>query len=148
VEQVARELRRRGFRLTPQRLAIVRALAMTDSHPSAETLYEELLPSFPTMSLATVYKTLNTLREMGQVMQLEFKEGSTRYDGRHPDSHAHLICSACGRIQDVEVDPFSSEARGAIQALGFQLARYRFDLYGLCQGCQQKGASATMKAAR
>lgn len=84
-------LRKEGFRITPQRLEVLRTLLTSDAHPSAEDLYSQLRKRFPTLSLATVYKTIETLRSMGQVLDLEFKQGSTRYDGRFPYPPPHTL---------------------------------------------------------
>ena len=87
-KEVTALLRERGFKVTPQRLAVYNALAHTTEHPSAETLYQELLPDYPTMSLATVYKSLNILCAVGIVQELNVGEDSFRYDARVSPLHA------------------------------------------------------------
>jgi Fur family peroxide stress response transcriptional regulator len=106
-------------------------------------MYDQLKRRFPTLSLATVYKTMETLRSMGEVLYLEFKEGSTRYDGRFPFPHTHLICSKCSRIEDIVHDPVTPDLSRAVTQSGFELAKYRFDIYGLCKDCQKKSARAS-----
>ena len=76
-------LRDVGCRMTPQRLALLHILSAADNHPSAQQLYEELRQQFPTTSLATVYKTLNVLKDLGEVNEMGFGSGDNRYDG-HP----------------------------------------------------------------
>ena len=141
LDKLVERLREKGFRATPQRLEVLRLLLTSDAHPSAEGLYDQLKRRFPTLSLATVYKTIETLRSMGEVLDLEFKRGSTRYDGRFPYPHTHLICSNCGRIEDLLHDPVTSDLSRAVTETGFALSKYRFDLYGLCKDCREKAAA-------
>lgn len=134
-------LKAQGLRLTPQRVAIVRELVRRDDHPSVEQLHKAILADFPTTSLATVYKTIHLLKEQGEVLELGFGELGSRYDGRRPEPHPHLICTRCGAITDPpcqggELDELV--ARLARQT-GFAVNAHRFDLFGLCPAC--RGAS-------
>jgi Fur family peroxide stress response transcriptional regulator len=76
--------RERGHRLTPQRIALLRLIAASEGHPSAFGLYEQIKEQFPTTSLATVYKTLAVLKDMGEVLELGFSDDDNRYDGNRP----------------------------------------------------------------
>ena len=89
------------IRLTPQRYAVVRALVQGGEHPSAEQLFHRVSDAYPMMSRATVYKTLDTLKAAGEVLELEFREGPNRYDANMPSAHPHVVCTGCGRIDDV-----------------------------------------------
>ena len=84
-------LREKGFKVTPQRLAIYSALSGTKEHPSAEMLFNQLQPHYPTMSLATVYKTIEILRELELVQVLNTGEDSFRYDA-DTSNHPHIRC--------------------------------------------------------
>lgn len=139
-------LRSSGHRLTPQRVAIVRELVSRADHPSVEQLHAAILPDYPTTSLATVYKTIHLLKEHGEVLELGFGELGSRYDGRRPEAHPHLICTACGSISDP--DPAGPDAADADLAemvrqlaaqSGFDVKAHRFDLFGLCARCRKKG---------
>lgn len=132
---VKKRLGEKGFRLTPQRLAIVTALVSSEAHPTADQIYNEIQSEYPTMSLATVYKTLDTLKDLGEVLELQFGAEKARYDGRTPDPHIHLMCRNCGKIQDLIADPVIPEAIAAMKSVGFQMEGYRFDLFGLCGEC-------------
>ena len=79
-------LRERDFRITPQRLAILKILAASRRHPSVDEIYQEVRAEFPTTSLATVYKTIALLKELNEVLELGFPDGSNRYDGSNPSS--------------------------------------------------------------
>jgi Fur family peroxide stress response transcriptional regulator len=91
LDELLQRLRKAGHRLTPQRVAIVRQLLERDDHPSVEQLHTAILAEFPTTSLATVYKTIHLLKQLGEVLELGFGELGSRYDGRHPPAPApHL----------------------------------------------------------
>ncbi|MBX3227203.1 MAG: transcriptional repressor [Labilithrix sp.] len=122
------ELKRAGLKLTPQRMAIVRALATDTSHPTAQELYERLVPSFPTMSFATVYNTLDALEKLGLVGMLRLGT-AVRFDP-NTSSHHHAVCDGCGKVVDLPAPapPPKSVAGFAIRA---EERTYR----GLCRRC-------------
>lgn len=142
MNELINRLREKEGRITPQRLAVIRALLYNDDHPSAEDIYSELKPEFPAMSFATVYKTINKLKVMGEVLELQFRDGSNRYDGMRPAPHTHLGCTGCGKIIDLEVDPPLEAVSNAAKELGFQLMGMRFDLYGICADCRKQGGKS------
>ena len=125
-----------GHRITPQRLYILEALVSDASHPTAEEIYARVRTTCPTTSLATVYKTLETLRELGEVLELEFSDGSNHYDGLRPAAHPHVVCRRCGRIEDVEVEGVPALQSQATRASGYRLQSHRIEFYGVCRGCQ------------
>ena len=129
-------LRERGFKVTPQRLAIYSVLEETKTHPSAEMIFNQLQPTYPTMSLATVYKTIEILKELELVQILNVGEDSFRYDADTSD-HAHIVCSVCGRVDDVHgLDASSFTAEVASQS-HYILKGKQFYFYGTCPECQQ-----------
>ena len=103
LDVLVESLRTAGYRMTSQRRAILETLVYSESHPSAEDIYQDVLRAHPEMSRATVYKTLEVLRRIGQVLELESREGGpgNRYDGFKPHAHPHLVCTECGTIIDV-----------------------------------------------
>lgn len=128
-------LRDRGFKVTPQRLAIYSVLAATRSHPSAEMIFNELQPHYPTMSLATVYKTIEILKEIGLVQILNVGEDSFRYDAR-THNHPHIRCMKCGRVDDLE-DIDSNEFIGHVAgSTDYRITGQQFYFYGICPECQ------------
>jgi len=135
-EELVAKLREREYRLTPQRIALLRLLAASDGHPSASQLYEQIKDQFPTTSLATVYKTLNVLKEIGEVLELGFSGDDNRYDGNRPYPHPHLICIRCQKILDPEVSLAQSLIQEVAQSSGYQIVGHRLDFYGLCPDCQ------------
>ena len=136
LEELIEKLREGGHRITPQRLAILKILAVSDGHPSAEQIYERIKGDFPTTSLATVYKTIATLKEMDEVLELGFADDSNRYDGNKPYPHVHLICVKCRDISDPEVESLELLTQQVAQRAGYRLVSHRFDIYGICPRCQ------------
>src|SRR5512136_538113 len=124
-------LKERGFRLTPQRVELVRLIAASEGHPSAAQLYARIKHQFPTMSQATVYKTLALLKEMGQVLEIDLRDDS-HYDGNRPQPHPHLICMQCNKIIDGEVSLDQESIRKLEEVSGYTVLRPQISLYGLC----------------
>jgi Fur family peroxide stress response transcriptional regulator len=135
-EELVAKLRESERRLTPQRLALLRLIAASNGHPSASQLCDQLQAQFPTTSSATVYKTLNLLKDMGEVLELGFSDDDNRYDGNKPYPHPHLICVRCRRITDPEVSLVQSLTQEVAQLSGYQVLSHRLDFYGICPDCQ------------
>ena len=129
-------LAEKGVALTPRRAKLLEVLVASDRHPSVGEIHEEVRRYFPGTSLATIYNTIELLKETGQVLEIEFSGAANRYDGRIPQAHPHLICVECEKIEDLEmVEP--SEPLDAISAAtGYRLINRRTDYYGVCPGCQ------------
>jgi Fur family peroxide stress response transcriptional regulator len=132
------KLKAQHFRITPQRIAVLRILAQSNGHPSVETIYEEVKRDFPTTSLATVYKTVTLLKELNEVLELGFPEGGNRYDGARPYPHPHLICTKCHRIIDPDLESLEGVTRELASETGFQITSHRLDFFGICPECQKK----------
>lgn len=135
-EELIEKLRKREFRLTPQRVALLRLLAASETHPSAAQLYDQLKDQFPTTSPGTVYKTLSLLKEMGEVLELGFSNDDNRYDGNKPYPHPHLICIRCRKIIDPDVNLARTLVEEVAQQSGYRIVSHRLDFYGLCPDCQ------------
>ncbi len=136
--QLIAALKERDFRLTPQRIELVRLIAASEGHPSAAQLYEKIKVQFPTMSQATVYKTLALLKEMNEVLEIDLRDDS-RYDGNRPQPHPHLICMQCNQIIDGEVSLDQEALRTLEQVSGYTILRPQITLYGLCPDCKTEG---------
>lgn len=135
VERLLARLKERGKRLTPQRVAIVKTLLAHQGHPTVEQIHREMLRDFPTTSLATVYKTIHLLKEAGEILELGFGDLGSRYDGRRPYPHPHLICVKCGAILDSELPGFEEYVARLAQPAGFAVQSHRFDIFGQCASC-------------
>lgn len=128
-----------GQRFTEQRAAVFRYLLSTDLHPTADEVYLAVREELPAISLATVYKSLETLVGCGLAVKLTYADHSARYDGR-TDPHHHARCVVCervfdlpGEIPDADIDALRREASG------FTVTGYRLELSGYCSGCVPEG---------
>ena len=136
VERFSSELRSHGFRLTHQRLEVVREVASTDVHPDAESVFNLVRTRVPTISLDTVYRTLGTLTDLGLIARVSGVGGGVRYDA-NAAKHHHFICTRCGLIGDVEIGesddfhvPASLAEFGVVHSVE---ARFR----GVCLVCTE-----------
>jgi Fur family peroxide stress response transcriptional regulator len=136
LNKMIHRLKEQGLRVTPQRLAVLKILAKSDGHPSVETIYERVKPDFPTTSLATIYKTVNLLKQLREVVELDFSEQSNRYDGNKPYPHPHLICTRCKRIVDPDVDAVTDISQELAEKTGYRIMNHRLDFFGICPRCQ------------
>jgi len=133
------KLREKGYRITPQRLAILKILAESQGHPGAEDIHSLVRTDFPTTTIATVYKTMAVLKITGEVLELEFSGDYNRYDGKKPGPHPHLICIKCKRIVDPDFTSLAEMTEKLASQTGYKLIGHRLDFYGICPECQQKG---------
>ena len=137
VERLTSRLRERGQRVTSQRLLIYQFLQGNADHPTAEEIYTAVRAALPAISLATVYKILHELVELGEVRQVDLGDGRTRFDPT-TSQHIHLRCVRCGALLDLPEDaaPVSLPSAPA----GFHLLRYNLTLEGECPACQVRAA--------
>ena len=138
LENLLGVMKAKGLRITPQRLTVVKILAESENHPSVEAIYRRVKKDFPTTSLATIYKTVTLLKEMGEVLELGFADNASRYDGKRPYAHPHVICTNCGAIVDPEFDGMSEMAESMAKMSGFEITHHRLDFFGLCPECRKK----------
>jgi Fur family transcriptional regulator, peroxide stress response regulator len=136
--QILTKIKGPEFRLTPQRLAIIKILASSDDHPSVDDVYRQIKYKFPTTSLATVYKTISMLKGHNEVLELGFPDGSNRYDGSKPYPHPHAICTKCKKIQDPVISSVDELSKEMQQKTGFTISHHRLDFFGICPECQGK----------
>jgi Fur family peroxide stress response transcriptional regulator len=127
-------LRRKGYKATPQRIAICRFALHSRDHPTAQRVYDEVKRVHSTVSLATVYKTLQVLEKLDMVQELNFPQGQARFDS-YMKPHVNLVCLRCGNIRDLN-DPAAQEIVARIAATAeFTPAGQRLDIYGICKTC-------------
>ncbi len=137
-EQMTRVLREQGCRLTPQRLALLKILAQTATHLNIEQIFERLKIDFPTTSLATIYKTLNLLKDMGEVLELNFPVIGHRYDGNQPYPHPHVVCTKCSQIIDSDFEALAELSLEMANKTGYQITHSQLNFFGLCPQCQKE----------
>ena len=138
LNRILTKLKEQRCRMTPQRLAVVKILANSEEHLSAEKIYERVKVDFPFTSLATIYKTVTLLKKIGEVMELGFVDDSNRYDGIRPFPHPHLICLRCKRIIDPDIPVLSELSSELAQKTGYRIINHRLDFFGICPSCQNK----------
>lgn len=133
--------RTRGLSVTHQRLAIYGVLAQTEEHPSAERIYDLVRRQYPTISLATVYKTLDTLEAIGLISKVNNLHESARFDANR-DRHHHLVCTKCHKVIDFyDEDLASLPVPERVLGGAFRVTDYQLQLNGLCGDCSaQAGA--------
>ena len=136
LDEILSKLRQRDFRITPQRIAILKAFLQSLDHPSVEQVYEEVRVNFPTTSLATVYKTVNLLKEIGEILEIGYAGGSKRYDGNKPYPHPHLICTRCKKIIDPKIRLLDQITAEVANATGYRIESHQVELFGVCPSCQ------------
>ncbi len=131
--------RQAGLKITPQRVAVYEILLRSHNHPTVEEIYEEVKKRYPFVSLATVYRTVETLEQMGLAKKVCYWGSSARYDA-NMDDHHHLICVSCGAIRDVYMN---EEIDIPEELEGFETAGYSVNVYGLCPECRKKAQPST-----
>ncbi len=138
LDEMITSLKEQGHRLTPQRMAVLKILAADEGHPSVEQIYERVKVDFPMTSLATIYKTVTLLKEIGEVLELGFSDDSNRYDGNKPYPHPHLICIKCKNIVDPQVAALSELHQEVAQSTNYRILSHRLDFFGICPQCQEE----------
>lgn len=138
LDRMLSKLREHKFRITPQRIAVLRVLAGSRDHPSVEGIFDQVKKDFPTTSLATVYKTVTLLKQLNEVLELGVQERGNRYDGNKPYPHPHLICIECNKIMDTELNSLDSITRELALETGFHITSHRLDFFGICSDCRKE----------
>ncbi len=134
---IAATFKDKGLKLTPQRIAVYEYLLGTKDHPSAETIYSNLITNFPTMSFATVYKSLKTLCEVELVQEINLGEGNFRYDALTQE-HAHFQCTSCNRVMDMMDVSTRSMLHEASKSSDFFIESSKLYFFGKCKSCKEK----------
>ncbi len=125
-------------RMTCQRRVILEELRKVTSHPTAEEIYAMVRQRLPRVSLGTVYRNLEILSEGGEVLKLETAGRRKRFDGK-PQSHYHIRCVACGRVDDVPVK-FSGQLEKKLRKLSdYQVTGHSLEFQGICPACGKRG---------
>jgi Fe2+ or Zn2+ uptake regulation protein len=133
-EKLIATLRDKGYKLTPQRLEIIKLLARDMSHPGAGDILKKVRKAVPRISMSTVYYTLDMMKKEGLIQELEYYDTDNRYDINVSD-HINLVCTKCGRITDFMGD-MPSFSKAVEKETGFKPASMRFEYYGYCKECR------------
>ena len=138
---IIQALRSKGYKATPQRIAICKMALGSKEHPSVQKIYREVKQMHPTVSLATVYTTLNILKESGLIQELNFPQGQTRFDP-NLEAHINFVCRLCGNIQDSEDAALKELVKKASAKANFSPTAQRIDVYGVCGQCTNKASQS------
>ncbi len=137
IDEMLKNFKKHNFRITPQRLAVFKILAASEVHPSVEKIYEQVSREFPTISIATVYKTIQLLKQINDVIELDFPDCSNRYNGKKPYPHPHVICIRFPKILDPDLGSLKNITEEVSNKAGFKIQTHRLDFFGLCAKCKK-----------
>lgn len=130
-------LRKNGYKATTQRIAICRFALHSRDHPTAQRIYNEVRKMLPTVSLATVYKTLQILTEHGLIQELDLPQSQARFDS-YVEPHINLVCMQCGNIQDFNDKTAQEMVERVTTKAQFTRTGQRLDIYGMCKTCHDR----------
>ena len=136
VADLLRRCREAGMNVTPQRVAVYRALLESEDHPTPELLYRRVRPTMPSLSLATIYKSLDALAKLGLAHRVPVAGDRKRYDA-NVERHHHLVCTRCHRVTDVYDDRLDAVAPPRRLA-GFVAHAVSVQVMGLCAPCARR----------
>jgi Fur family peroxide stress response transcriptional regulator len=145
--EFAERCRKGGLAVTPQRLAIIKALLTSAEHPRADAVYEIVRREHPHISLATVHRTLETLCEIGEARKVTTLHDSARYDGNLAPHH-HVVCVKCRRVRDIEIPELEQVLRGRAAIGDFKVLGSSLEIQALCADCSEEGRPTRAKPAR
>jgi Fe2+ or Zn2+ uptake regulation protein len=132
-QELTAALRQRGMRVTPQRVVVHRALRELGRHVTADELLDAVTDRLPSVSLPTIYATLELLEQLGMVRRVQ-RAGTTLFDPRI-EPHHHLVCTTCGSVEDLESQLDTSALERAAARNGFESARVEALVHGRCRVC-------------
>jgi Fur family peroxide stress response transcriptional regulator len=131
-------LRKKSYKATPQRIAICRFALNSRDHPTAQQVYDQVKKIHPTVSLATVYKTLEMLKSLDLIQEINLPQGQARFDS-YMKPHINLICLQCGKIVDLDETTAIEETKKVAAAAKFKPKGQRIDIFGICKRCSIVG---------
>jgi Fur family peroxide stress response transcriptional regulator len=128
-------LRENGYKVTPQRLAICQEVLSSEDHPTAEQIFEKVSKQHPTISITTIYHTLNMLMKLNLVSELGFNNQSSRFD---PNTavHVNVICQQCNKIWDYKSEAIENQWAHIIAKMKVNPIGQRLDVYVICEDCK------------
>ena len=132
--EIIQQIKNKGFKITPQRRAIIEALFVPDRPPTAKDVLELVRDNYPDISLDTVYRNLNLLADIGCVIQINLKSSETSRFEIHKHHHHHLVCLGCGEAVCLEkclLDKHMDDLKDK----GYEIVGHAFEIYGYCPAC-------------
>jgi len=129
-------LQEKGYRLTPQRIMVLDALHSVDQHISAEEIFEKVRARYSYANISTIYRTLELLKELGLVSEIDLGDGRIRYHSAEKGHHHHLICSKCGNVIDLEEHILFPLKEILLNDYEFEADLKHLAIFGLCENCR------------
>ncbi|MFX4260705.1 Fur family transcriptional regulator [Pelotomaculum propionicicum] len=133
--EILQQIKARGFKITPQRRAIIAALLVPDKPPTAKDVLEIVRNKYPDVGLDTVYRNLNLLADIGCVIQINLKNSEKSRFEILKNHHHHLICLGCGEAVCLEKCMLEKHT-GVLKDKGYQIVGHAFEIYGYCPSCR------------
>lgn len=131
-------LRQHGYKFTPQRRVVIRAIASSQDHLTPAAIYEKVHQEHPSIGLATIYRTLDILTKLGLICELHAGGSCHSYTTSASEHHHHLICSNCGKVVDFSSYDLSLLKQRLSLETGFEINDHLLEFIGLCQACQKE----------
>ncbi len=123
-------------RMTKQRKKILEVLKSTTVHPTADWVYEQVKKEIPNVSLGTIYRNLNVLKEMGEIIELNYSSDQSRFDG-NPVEHYHFRCLECNKVLDVEIEVEKDLENRVEEVIPGEISKHRCEFFGYCNECKE-----------
>jgi Fur family ferric uptake transcriptional regulator len=131
------KLQEKGYRLTPQRIMVLDALHSVDKHISAEEIYAQVIAKYPYANISTIYRTLDLLKELALVTEIDLDDGRVRYHLSEKGHHHHLVCSNCGKMIDLPESVLLKLTETLAHDYKFKADLKHMAVFGLCADCQK-----------
>ena len=140
--QVKSELRRHGYKITPQRRAVLDAVTSSHEHMTPAEIYDRVSRDHPGIGLVTIYRTLEILTELGLICEMHLGGNYRSYLMRRPSvHHHHLICSDCGRVVDFTDCNLDELEERLSKETDFRINGHLLEFLGQCPACCKKAAA-------
>ncbi|OGO14424.1 MAG: hypothetical protein A2Z02_06210 [Chloroflexi bacterium RBG_16_48_7] len=131
-------LREKGYRLTPQRMMVVDVLHGAEHHINAEEIFQQVKKNYPYANISTVYRTLDLLKKLDLVTEIDTGDGCLRYHHLEKGHHHHLICSKCGKVSEMPESLLVNLHKAISRDYNFEPNLNHLAIFGLCADCKTK----------
>lgn len=132
---VVATLKEAGYRLTPQRVMVLQAIAESGGHQTAEAIHREVVRTYPYLDIATVYRILHLLKRLHLVTEIDLGGDSARYEVAEPNKHHHMVCRECSRTLDLSPSYLEEFRLRLVNEFGFEPDLEHFAIGGRCAEC-------------
>ncbi len=137
-KEIIAKLRRRGYKLTPQRRAVLSTITTSREHLTPSAIYERVQQEHPGIGLVTIYRTLDILTELGAICEVNPEASSRCYSiRREAGHHHHLVCSDCGTVVDFVGRHLTELEERLTRETGFKIQGHLLEFFGICPDCQK-----------